>query len=233
MGGLFPLALVTIAFVGSHLLLSHPLRAPLVERLGARGFLGVYALVAWLTFVPLMWARYTVTDDSLLWIAPDWAWDLATLLMLLAAILLAGSLFGNPAFPNPKEGDRPIGEPKGVFAITRHPMLWSFTMWAIVHIGLWGSIANLIVAGGVLLLSLAGAIGQDARKLKLQGGRWRSWMVRTTFVPFAGQLSGRIPWSAIMTGWRPLAIGTAIWLVATWAHPLAGAPEAGIWRWIG
>ena len=38
-----------IAFVGTHFLLSHPLRAPLVARVGEKGFLGLYSLVAFAT----------------------------------------------------------------------------------------------------------------------------------------------------------------------------------------
>ncbi len=45
------LALATFAFVGTHLLMSHPLRAGLVARLGERGFAGVYSLVAFATLV--------------------------------------------------------------------------------------------------------------------------------------------------------------------------------------
>lgn len=225
------LALATVAFVGTHLLLSHPLRAPLVARLGERGFLGLYVLIAWLTFIPLVWAHVAVEEDPILWVASRHGWDVAPVLMIFVSILLAGSMRGNPAMPNPTGQLKPIGEPQGVFAITRHPMLWSFILWALVHIWLWGSIANLIIAGGVLVLSLAGAIGQDAKKLRLQGERWREWMDRTAFIPFAGQLSGRISWRATLPGWRATLIGIAFSLIASWAHPLLGGPIVGIWRW--
>lgn len=232
MSNMLPLALATAAFVGSHLLLSHPLRATLVARFGERGFLGLYVLIAWLTFIPLVWARVTVKEDPILWVASRGGWDIATILMLFTSILLIGSMRGNPAMPNPTGRLKPIGEPQGVFAITRHPMLWSFILWALIHIWLWGSIANLIVAGGVLVLSLAGAIGQDAKKSRLLGPPWREWMDRTAFIPFAGQLSGRISWWATLPGWRAALIGALFWLIATWAHPLLGGPAVGIWRWI-
>ena len=45
--GLF---LSAIAFVGLHFLLSHPLRGPLVGRLGEKGFQGLYSVLAILTF---------------------------------------------------------------------------------------------------------------------------------------------------------------------------------------
>ena len=34
-----------LAFVGTHFLMSHPLRSPMVSALGERGFAGVYSLV--------------------------------------------------------------------------------------------------------------------------------------------------------------------------------------------
>ena len=36
----------SVAFVGLHFLLSHPLRKPVVARTGERGFIGIYSLVA-------------------------------------------------------------------------------------------------------------------------------------------------------------------------------------------
>jgi uncharacterized membrane protein len=50
--------------------------------------------------------------------------------MLVACVLLAGSLVGNPAFPHPGAAPKVIPPPQGVFAITRHPMNWSFMLWA-------------------------------------------------------------------------------------------------------
>lgn len=43
------LAFATLGFVGTHLLMSHPLRAGLVARLGERGFAGAYSIVAFAT----------------------------------------------------------------------------------------------------------------------------------------------------------------------------------------
>lgn len=227
------LMLAMTAFVSSHLLMSHPLRPRLVAKLGKRGFLGLYSLVSAAMLVWVVIERRAVDSVPSLWIAPPWLWDVATLVMLFASILLIGSFSGNPAFPDPKAGDKPIGEARGVFAITRHPMMWSFILWALVHITLWGSVANLIVSVGVLILSVLGAAGQDSKKLRIEGDRWRQWMARTAFVPFAGQVSGRIGWRAATPGWGVIAGGLVLFLAATWWHPMAGGPVAGIWRWIG
>jgi len=45
------LLLAAIAFVGTHFLLSHPLRAPLVRVMGEPAFLGVYSVIAVATFI--------------------------------------------------------------------------------------------------------------------------------------------------------------------------------------
>ena len=44
------LALAAASFVGTHFLLSHPLRRPLVDRMGEGPFRGVYTIVSFITF---------------------------------------------------------------------------------------------------------------------------------------------------------------------------------------
>ena len=48
---LVSLLAASVAFVGSHFALSHPLRAPLVGALGENGFRILYSLVALATFI--------------------------------------------------------------------------------------------------------------------------------------------------------------------------------------
>src|SRR3546814_12840930 len=83
-------------------------------------------------------ARLGISSDPVWWVAPPWFWDVATLLMLFASVLLAGSLRGNPAAVNPKGRIDLPDRPHGVYAITRHPMMWAFIIWALVHMALWG-----------------------------------------------------------------------------------------------
>ena len=43
-------------FAGTHMVLSSlPVRSKLVSRLGEKAFLGLYSLVAFATFIPLVW----------------------------------------------------------------------------------------------------------------------------------------------------------------------------------
>lgn len=220
------LALATAAFVGGHLIMSHPLRAGLVGRLGERGFLAFYSLVSLATFAWMVVAWQASPDSTPLWTAPLWWWPIASLIMLAASILLVGSLIGNPALPRPGAPPRAIPPPRRVFAITRHPMNWSFMLWALVHLSISWSARNLIVAAGILLLALAGSIGQDRKKVRLIGEPWREWQARTSFVPFAALLQGRVSWRAAFPGWAALFGGLLIWAVATELHVPLVSPLA-------
>jgi len=226
------LAIAMASFVGTHLILSHPLRAPLVRVVGDRGFLGIYSLVAALTLGATIYVARIAPSQPPLWVAPVWLWNIVTVAMLLAAILLAGSLVGNPAMVDPTGEPRFPEAPRGVLAITRHPMLWAFMLWAICHALIWSTPANLVVTGGIGLLALIGSLAQDRKKLRTVGEPWRQWQARTGYVPFSAQLSGRLSWRAALPGPLILIGGIIIWLGATWLHPLLGGPVAGPWMWL-
>jgi uncharacterized membrane protein len=216
------LALATLAFVGSHLAMSHPLRVRLLVLLGDQMFLLLYSAVAFVTLGWMILAWRAVANSVALWVAPDWAWSAASGVMLLACILLVGSFFRNPAFPHPGARPRAVRRASGMFAVTRHPMNMAFALWALTHIALWGSPRNLIVAGGILVLAIVGSIGQDGKKLDVVGEPWRQWMARTSFVPFAALLTGRAKWRGLAEAWPALIGGLLLWLAITWLH----APEA-------
>lgn len=219
-----------IAFVGTHFIMSHPLRAPLVGALGERGFAGVYSLVSLVTLGWVVLAYRAAPTTPMLWPVGDALWAIVSVLVLVASVLLMGSLIGNPALPDPGGQPKAPAVARGVFAVTRHPMMWAFALWGLCHIAVFPMAANIIVAGGIVVLALVGAALQDRKKERLQPEMWRQWEAKTSFWPFAAIAAGR----ARFGGLRPhdWAGGIVIWLVATWAHlPLAGW-AAGIWRWL-
>lgn len=213
--GLF---LSSIAFVGTHFLLSHPLRRPLVSAMGEKPFRGIYSLVALITLGSMIYFYRVIGREPPLWNSGEAGWILGTLLMWLASILLVGSFIGNPALPGARG---PTGGPKGVFGITRHPMMWSFAIWAGVHLMIIGMPKALVFDGSIILLALAGAAGQDRKKADQMGEAWHEWTAETAFLPFTRGLA--------YPGMTALVGGTLLFLIATWAHPV----PAGIWRWIG
>ena len=212
------LALATAAFVGTHLAMSHPWRLTLVQNLGESRFTLLYSGVAFVTLIAMILAYRAIDESFPMWIAPDWAFWAGSGVMLLASILLVGSFVKNPAFPRPGS-DKPLVRPaSGVFAITRHPMNWSFMLWALVHLSLWGSPRNVIVAAGILVLAAAGSVGQDRKKRASIGKSWRDWEAKTSFLPFGALVSGRASWKASAPGWLALGAGLALWLAVTWVH---------------
>lgn len=230
MTALASLALATLAFVGGHLAMSHPLRVRLLVLLGDQLFLLLYSAVALVTLGWMILAWRAVANSVAFWVAPDWAWSAGSGAMLLACILLAGAFFRNPAFPHPGSKPRAVRPASGVFAVTRHPMNLAFILWALVHIALWGSPRNLIVAGGIFVLALLGSIGQDGKKLDVVGEPWRQWMERTSFVPFAALLTGRAKWRGLLEAWPAVLLGLLLWLAITWFHAPEASPIAALTR---
>ncbi len=218
------LLIALVLFVGSHLLLSHPLRAPLVRAVGERGFGGVYSLVALATLGLSIWAFRQAPSGLLLWTAPQWGWIIAAIIMLFASILFVGSMTApNPALMGGKVGGT---GPQGVQRITRHPMMWAFALWAAVHAFLSGDARTVALCVAIGSLALVGAWFQDGKKRGQMGAEWGAHEAQTSFVPF-----GRPSAGALNPGFVALVGGIAAFLAATWAHPYAGGPA--LWSMIG
>ena len=208
----------SIAFVATHFLLSHPLREPLIRRIGTARFQGLYSLVALVLFGIVIWSYRAIGREPVWWVPNDAMWIAGEVLMWIASILLVGSFVGNPALPG-RRGPR--GGPTGVLAITRHPMMWSFALWAAVHIMLIGQFKTIVLDVPIIFLALVGSWLQDRKKADLMGETWHEWTAQTAFVPFTRGLA--YPGTFALIG------GTLFFLLATWLHPLPVGP----WRWIG
>lgn len=211
-----------IAFVGTHFAMSHPLRAPMVSMMGDMLFQVVYSLVSLATFAGIYFA-FVAAPQADLPGTGEIGWVIATVLTLPAMVLLAGSFVGNPALATPMAKTQALAEPKSVFTITRHPMMWSIALWAASHIILHFSWRTTITATAMGLLALVGARMQDRKKQALMGEAWEAWEAKTSFWPrltgFAK--AGPLPWT----------VGLIFFVFLTWLHvPIGGIP-AGIWLW--
>jgi uncharacterized membrane protein len=218
------LAVALLAFVGTHFAMSHPLRSPMIGALGKKGFQLAYLLVS---FGTLGWAAHAFGEAPYgqpLWTAGEALWMVSTVIMFAASVLLAGSFVGNPALPAPGAEALAAKPARGVFTITRHPMMWSIALWGLAHIIVSPRPAVILLCAAMAFLALGGAAGQDVKKRALMGDAWRDWSSRTSYWPFAK--------GAGWPGTVALLGGTILWLAATWAHPLMGAPHAGVWRWL-
>jgi uncharacterized membrane protein len=211
------LLLSAILFVGTHFLMSHPLREPLVGRVGEGPFRAIYVVVSLITFAMMVYFYHAIGREPPLWDSGLAGWIAGTLLMWLAAILFVGSFIKNPALVGSRG---PTGGPAGVFRITRHPMMWSFAIWAAVHMMVLAMPKTFVFDGAIILLALLGAAGQDRKKARQLGENWHDWTAETAFVPFTRGLGN--PGAVALIG------GTILFFLATWAHPV----PAGFWRWL-
>lgn len=216
----------SVTFVGTHFALSHPLRGPLHNLFGVRGFQAIYTLVALASFGWVIEAfRHVPAGATPLWDGTgSGQWIVASGLTLVASVLLVGSLRGNPALPDPRAAQLAAQEVHGVFHVTRHPMMWSIGLWAAAHAMVAATPRVLVLAGAMAFLALVGAHLQDRKKEALMGTVWQRWEATTSYWPRLERIgqAGTGNWIA----------GLALWLVATWGHiPLAYVP-AGIWRWL-
>lgn len=220
MSDLVWLIIAISAFIAGHELLSHPFRAPLVARVGERGFLLIYAVTALAT---LGWAAQVWKGMAIdrLWPAPTWLHWVCVGLMAFAAVLFVGSVTApNPALMGQNASTMPMdGPPRGVQRITRHPMMWSFAIWGVVHIIMSADSRTIVLGSGIVVMALFGAAMQDGKK-KAQSPAYGDHMKATGFVPFAAQLAGRASWSSAVPGAVALGGGLVLWAVIIWGHPL-------------
>jgi uncharacterized membrane protein len=96
-------------------------------------------------------------------------------------------------------------------------MMWSFALWALVHLLVHPEPSAIAVALAILVLALVGAAAQDAKKRRQMGECWAEWERQTSFIPFLRGFT--------LPGWFAFVGGTAIFLAATWLHPL----RVGVW----
>lgn len=227
LSGLTDLVAATAVFVFGHLLLSsQPLRAPLIERLGERGFRGLYAAMMLAAFAWMILA-YGRAPYIELWPSPAWTRWPALVLMPLALFFLVGGL----TTPSPtmvggdKAMDRATRPVQGFLTVSRHGFLSGTALWAILHLVANGDAATAVLAGGILVLSVAGMWHIDQRRQLSMGAAWGPIQLTTSRLPFLAALQGRtaIDWRGI-GWWRPL-LAAALYAALLFEHEhIAGSP---------
>ena len=217
------LILASVMFVGTHFLMSHPMRKEMVRIFRPNGFTLVYSVVSLVTFGWMAFEFSRAPKDALFWPANDIIWAVATVVMLLASVLFVGSFVRNPSLPGMPDA-MAAQKPSGVFRVTRHPMMWSFALWGVVHILVAARPDNFIFSGAIVFLALVGARAQEIKKARLVGVEWDSWLRQTSYGLRLGQLG-----SIGLTLWIS---GILLWVGASWAHLYFGGFAAGIFRWL-
>ncbi|HTI80123.1 MAG TPA: NnrU family protein [Acetobacteraceae bacterium] len=199
-------------------------RDGIVGRIGERAFRGLFSLLSVLSLVLLILA-WRGSDTTPLWFAPDWLRWLLVAVMLVAWLLFVASLLqrsativGGEAVP-----------PRGIQRVTRHPMLWSFALWAAVHMIGNGDTAALVFFGTFLVTALAGMPSIDAKLARRDPAGWQALSAATSIVPFAAIGQGRNRFVPREVGWMTLLIGVVAWAVVLHLHAwLFGVPPVAM-----
>lgn len=148
------LVLGLLLFLGIHSLPTVvPLRQKLVDRLGLKGYKGLFVLLSLAGFVLIIFGKARAPFVPL-WDAPEWGRHAAMGLMPFAFILLMGAYV-----------------PSNLKRFTRHPMLWGVSFWAAAHLLANGDLASVLLFGGFAIYSLADMASENRRGVRLQAAK--------------------------------------------------------------
>ncbi len=219
---LWPLIAATASFVLAHFVLSwQPVRRALVARIGRGPFLGGYSIVIGAAFVwmNLAYIRAPVTE---LWTQQYWQWIVTLVVMPFASILLvAGATTANPTMVG---GETVMDRPdpaRGIFKVTRHPIMWAIALWAVVHMIATGDSSSLVFFGGLAILALVGMAHIDARKRAEDPARFARLAAITSAIPLAALLAGRTRVSLGEIGWGRMLGGLILYVILMYGHEWA------------
>ena len=205
-----------LAFAVTHMgLASIPVRRRLVATLGERAFLGIYSLVAFATFVPLVWFYFAHKHQGpFLWylgVSPAVRWIMYAGMALALSLLVAALMRPSPAAIAPGKA-----EVAGAYHITRHPLFMAVGIYGLLHLLVARvNATELAFFAGFPLFAWAGCRHQDRRKLATGDEKFRRFHDETVFFPFTG--------SGALRGLReirlPIAIGTGLAIGLRVFHP--------------
>ncbi|NKE45170.1 NnrU family protein [Roseomonas frigidaquae] len=209
------LILAALLWVGVHVGISGTaLRGRVVAAVGERAFMIGFSLTSVVSIILLVMA-WRAAETTPLWFAgPGLRWVLAVL-MLPALVLFMASHKRNPT----AVGGKGLGEePRGIQRITRHPMLWSFALWAGIHILGNGDTASLVFFGAFLVTALAGMPSIDAKLAARHPESWPGFAARTSIIPFAAIATGRNHLVLREIGLMPPLVGLLLWAALLHFH---------------
>ena len=212
-----------IAWVAVHIgVAGTRLRDRIVARIGEAPFRGLFVLASFALLGWLGGSFAAAGPVQGLWVAPRWLAVLMMLLMLPALLLFVGSV----STPNPTSvtGARALeaaNPATGVLRITRHPMLWAFALWGVVHLVVLGTLSATVLTGAIIVTALAGMPSLDAKVARRSPGHWLVFAAATSRLPFVAIAQGRnrLVWSEI--GWWRTLLAIVLWGALIALHPWA------------
>lgn len=205
------------AFFLLHMLPGTPFRARFIALAGGQVYQAVFSLASLAAIWWIVSSFNAAPYGDKLWVAPAaWQWLKAALVLFAYILIVAGF-----ATPNPYTPGAPIPENglagEGIFAITRHPVMWGIAIWAIAHTISQPNARGFAFFAGFAATALIGSWLQQKRKRAELPG-WAAFEAKTSFWPFAAILQGRASLSLKAIGWWKIAVAAGLWALILYFH---------------
>jgi len=213
--GLFVAA---VGFFAIHIgLAGTTLRDRVAGRLGQVGFQAFFSL---LSFLLLIWmvTEYNNAPVTVLWEIPALHW-LPVILSPFAMIFAVGA-YSSPNATGAGGGkalhqDNPD---RGIFRVTRHPLLVGIALWAFAHLLANGDVASLILFGSLLATSVFGPASIDAKLHRRAPEAYERLAAVTSIVPFVAIMQGRTTFRLSEIGLMRIVGGLVIYAGLYYFH---------------
>ncbi len=212
------LLIAASAFFLLHLLPATPFRGRLVAVTGEGLYIAAFSLLSLITLWWLAWQFEAVPYGEKFWSVPAWWLWLKAALMLLAFIFAVGGvLTPNPSSPGAGKLLATRDAASGIFAVTRHPVMWGAAIWAIAHMISLATVRGFLFFGAFAATALIGSGLQQRRKARSIPD-WGAYVAKTSFFPFAAIFEGRATFSLKAIGWWRIAIAVIVWAAILHFH---------------
>jgi uncharacterized membrane protein len=195
-------------------------RDAIVRRVGEQRYRGLFSLLA-LPALVLMIVGYALAETTLLWVTPAWVVAVIDAVMLLAFLLLAAAIIK----------PRGAGEgPRGIFRVTRHPMMSAVGIWSGLHLLGNGDSASVLFFGAFLATVLLGLRSADAKLARRDPEKAGALHSVTSRLPFAAIVSGRNRLVLAEIGWIAPLAGVIAWVAVLHLHQwVVGVSPLPVW----
>lgn len=213
------LAVAALVFAGFHLVPSSPLRGWVVGRFGDATYLAGFSIVSALTLIWLIIAfAYAPIGPSLWYPTSAWVWVQAILMLFASALVTGGVGVPNPSSVGQRAAVERADIAAGIFAVTRHPVMWGIGIWGITHMISQPNIRGLLFFGAITIVALVGSWRQERRKAREFTEAWARWKAKTSYFPFVAIIAGRNRLNPRAIGYHLLVAGVLLWLGLLLGH---------------
>jgi uncharacterized membrane protein len=220
------LALAALVFVALHILPAVRVREVIIARIGDPAYMGLFSLASVLGLAWMIAAYKNAPDVEVLWVTgAAIRWLTAAFMLFAFVLVIAGTTTRNPSMVMGDDALKTSEPWAGIFAITRHPLMWGIALWALLHMLNRPNMVSLLFFGTLAFLAVGGSRLQEIRKRKELGAAWKAFEKQTSFIPFVGIFDGsaKLRFSDI-GGWR-IAAAAVLWAIMLHFHgPILGAP---------